>query len=312
MTSENSSVLSKKIARANFDISVFPLLEDLASSELRAFSLAVTDLTQQPTQLALADIVMKEREAATENMPDEAPYYWMSTSVEEDGVLLQLSPGFLVSLSAHLLGSDFTLSENATSPTTLDIELSRLLIEKLSPRLSANLIELSPDYPSNSLKLAATSDNISDVIKGKPFTALFSVSLDYVEEAGGRFPCATLHYPLEFLERRGLLEAPRQELSNLSDMTGWHASMQTNVFSSQIDLAVVLDRYMTTLSEFSNAEIGDVIPLENQDRHVDVVLKTRCGPAVIGKGLLGTYKKSKAVKVVDGFGLETSKGKNAA
>lgn len=299
MTAEDRSILSQKIARVKFDIAVYPRLAGLANAFARGAAEIISDLTQTEVDVAIADSKMLTLENTAKTVPEGAPLFWLSGDSEEDGALLEVAPSFLTATAECLLGGQFAKPEGDAAPASLDMELARLFIDRLAGAFSDYLCAIVDDDAPAEMMLSDVGTEFDDVLTGRAASAFIAVTLEGVLEGGERFPAVTYHLPMEFLEKRNLLEATDIETVSPAENTKWREVMHVNVDSTEIDLAVVLGTFKTTLSEFNAAQIDDVIPLEENNRMVDLVLKTEDGDTTVGKGLLGTYKKVKAVKLLD-------------
>ena len=86
--------------------------------------------------------------------------------------------------------------------------------------------------------------------------------------------------------------------SDSEEHSHWRNNMGANINNSTLELDVIIDRFQSNLSDLSNLELGQVIPLDGgAEKCADIVLKTSRGPRLLGAGRLGTYKNMKAVKL---------------
>ncbi len=306
MTTERAEILTKKIQSAAFDISLYPRLERLIPQIQRVTAQSMEMIIDAPAVFSAPDTVMEDRKDAILEYANPAPFYVLSGAEEGDGILVQVSPTLLCALSECLLGGAFELQAETASPAQLDLELSRVLVDRLAGEISACLIEASTPDASAGIRMVAMGEEFEALLKSVNASALLSLQFTLTGEAGESTAQLTYHIPVDFLEKRGLLEPGLQDAKDQNANTRWHAVMSTNIYHTPIDLPVILDRFSTNLSEFSSLAVGQIIPLEENNRYVDLELKTAHGVLTIAQGLLGTHKKKKAVKLVSECGVPVS------
>lgn len=246
---------------------------------------------------------MHQGKGALSELPKGCAFYSPAGANDNDGILITLAPGLAVSLSECILGAKFSLAAGEENPTGLDQEIVRSFIEDLRPLLNDHLLESSSGHHGGYLKsiraCATGRDNFQDA---QP-SAIFSVSIDF--QIGEKTSAAQMvyHFPVEFLERRGLLEQDRKKNAIVNEKSRWQAAMLSNVENTEIELSIVLDKYKTTLSDLSRLEVGHMVPLDGDALHsLDITMRTGSGILTLGKGRLGTFKKFKAVKIISDLG----------
>ena len=298
MTSERDDIINQKIKCATFDIALYPDVEDLVGKIARSVREVLSGAVSTQLKVRISSVTMVDQKDAAVGWSDAYPSFALSTGTPKDTVYIELKPALLSALSGALLGGVFTIADNGEAPGSLDVELSKLAIGKISDVVGRSVSMMTPELAATNLFISETGDSLHELTKGMSATAFLVLTLSVQPEEKEGSSDFSIIFPIDFLDRRGLLEARQQKVVGVSDPSQWQVTMSNNIDETPIDVAAILDRYYTTLSEFSHLQIGSVIPLEENDRFVNLVLKTASGEFAVGKGLLGTHKKTKAVKLV--------------
>lgn len=308
MTTANNSTdgggtLAKKVKSASFDISLYPRFERLntfigkKSAMLLSASAHVAALPVEPTAS------METLQKTQDELPENVAAYWYGDATDGNALLVCLSPKFLAALSEALLGGAFVEPEEAPAPTALDTQLAQVFVNGLVRDIDGHLAEAAASPDASPLALKRSTITRKSIFKEVFVSAFFKLDIAFKFE-DTEFPAAmALYFPIEYLERRGLLTQMRKAALATNTNTKWHADMLENVHHLEIELPVVIAKYKMTLSELSRLEVDQFIPLE-EDAHngLDITLKTDNGVVTLCKGRLGTFKKNKAAKVVSGVG----------
>ncbi|MBT8472862.1 MAG: FliM/FliN family flagellar motor switch protein [Marinicaulis sp.] len=297
MDDQKQNILAKKIRQTNFDNSAFPHLDGLALSILQLATLSMYELTAQSIEFVASGITMQNKNAIQSDTNSEAYYFRLQGNSEDEFVLVELSQTFLVSLSQSLLGCSLTAVKNV-APTELDYALISIYLEKFAQQFSIHDFHEPTEAPLFTLapiKLCDSGAEFLDKVTTKTFLSIY---LD-ISIGSEKMNAMVFHFPLDFIEKCGLLENLILTHENDGDETHWRKIMKANVAATPIDLCVTLDRFEMALSAIPKLKIGDMIPLEKFDRSVDLNLQTVDGELTIGSGILGAAQNKKAVKLVE-------------
>ncbi len=298
MTQKQAATLSKKIESASIDISIFPRLEELTSTLAEACVAVISDATKKSVQIVQMNTNMTDGRHALEGVQEGAPLYGAAAAYVNQVIFVTLASGFTASLSESLLGGVFTTPEEGVHPTDLDIALARPTIDSFLEPLNAIPPEDVNILQEHTLHPAAVTAIEEEMVTSQHEAAYINLSFDLSFEETLAPGVVTVHLPIEFLECRGLLTTVRKRTVVEGDNSRWRQEMEANISQSDIELDIVLDRYKATLSELSKLEVGQIIQLASKaDRSLDITMDTSAGRCSIGSGRLGTFGKSKAVKV---------------
>lgn len=308
MTTANNSaagdgILAKKVKSASFDISLYPHFEGLSgfigkkSAALLSASARIAALPRDPA--ASMETLQKTQDA----LPENVAAYWYGDGADGHALLICLSPKFLAALSEALLGGAFVEPEEAPAPTALDTELAQVFVNAMVKDIDVRLLEALSPSNSGALTLTRSTITRKSIFKDVLVSAFFKLDITFKFENEDFQSAMALYFPVEYLERRGLLAQIRKSALGTNTNTKWHADMLENVRHLEIELPVMIGNYKMTLSDLSRLEVGQFIPLEEGAHNaLDVTLKTDKGVVTICQGQLGTFKKNKAAKVVSGVG----------
>jgi flagellar motor switch protein FliM len=127
---------------------------------------------------------------------------------------------------------------------------------------------------------------------------IFRVNLDIGDDArSGGFHLAlplSVIEPVEIVLRRSGIFRAQGESEN------WSRHMRKVVSRTRVRLTAVIDRCQMDVAELSRLEVGALFPLTDVTLD-DVVLELTAAGEVraVGRGRLGTYKRNKAVKLIE-------------
>ena len=297
MDDQKQNILVKKIRQTNFDNSAFPHLDGLTSNILQLATLSMYELTAQSFEFVASDITMQNKNAIQADVNSEACYFRLEGTSEDEFMLVELSQTFLVSLSQSLLGCGLTAVKDV-APTELDYSLISIFLEKFAQRFSICDSHEPIEAPLFALAPINLCDSGAELLDKATAKTFLSVYLDISIESEN-INALVFHFPLDFIEKCGLLENLVLTHENDGDETHWRKVMKANVAATPIDLCVTLDRFEMALSAIPKLKIGDLIPLDKFDRCVDLNLQTVDGELTIGSGILGAAQNKKAVKLVE-------------
>lgn len=298
MTAADASVLSKKIKGSVFNVSAFPLLDDLARASAKSFADLLLDMADCEVSLSEPVAAMKAGPEEAAASLDSWAAFCLCAGREDPNALVALSPKFIAALSEAMLGGAFALPEETARLSTIDIELARPFVIELIERLNAYLEQTVEKARYANINFSHASDSVEDAISEMRSDALFSIGIGLEADEGAGETLCFIQLPASYVEMSGLLCQARQSSLDNGANEEWRAMMQSNVFAMSVDLPVVIGKYIASLSELSRLEVGQVIPLEDDACQVlDITLKTDEGPLLLGKGRLGAFKNHKAIKV---------------
>ena len=290
------SVLAQKIKGASFQPEAFPRLKALID---RLGEAAAAGLEGSCAQDEPAVGASGERAGAADGGPtqDGEVVYDFATADGRDQASLVFTAPFVKALSEASLGGAFVLAEVVSAPSVLEQQLGEPFASEMMGAAARALAETGGAKEPARFQISqikADPKAIARLLQGR---SLFKIDIRLDADGGEAAAIMSFLFPMEFLERQGLTK-PGVEQSAAKVDAIWRAKMTRQIHASEIDVEVVMDRYMTAVSTLADLEIGQVIPLEG-DAHnaLSLYLHTRDGPVRLGKGRLGTYKKKKAVKL---------------
>ncbi|MEM9619708.1 MAG: FliM/FliN family flagellar motor switch protein [Pseudomonadota bacterium] len=303
-SADGGGVLAKKVQSASFDVSAYPKLENLAADAGKFCSSCLSVAANLFIPPADIDSGMQSMQAALESIPENATAYWFGDPADDHALLVSLSSPFVTGLSEAFLGGAFAPPEEAQAPTSLDSELAQLFANEIATGVNKFLITTLSDVRAGNLTLKSSTTSQKAIFKDGMTSALFKLDVTFKLETGELKSALALYFPIEFLERRGLLTQTRKSVVAQNQNTKWFADMLDNIHHTEIELPVILTKYKMTLSELTRLSVDQVISLE-EDAHntLDITLKTDDGVVTLCKGKLGTFKKNKAAKVVSDIGV---------
>jgi len=293
------AVLTKKVRSASFDISNFPVLENLAEYAGKKCASGLSDAANVVVRPLKTKTSMRDAQPALDGLSKSTNYYWFGDRLDDHAMLVGLSPNFLSALSEALLGGGFEMSDEEASPTLLDSKLAQMFVVDMADNIIRYLAGKLPNIRPEEYEFKKSATSAKSTLKGFQTSALFSMAIEVMVEEDKLSSFLTFHFSTEFLERNEMLAPAAKSSIVAGDNTQWYADMLDNVNHTAIDLSVMIGKYTMTLSELSKLEVDQIIPLEeNAHNALDVNIKTDEGIFTLCKGKLGTFKKNKAVKVV--------------
>ena len=299
MPDAQPDLLLKKIASAHFDISIYPHLEDLANY-LAQQCLATLGQLTTGASLKLSNFTasVKEGQCAFETPQGERVLCLAQYANENDIVFVSYSSNFAASLSDAILGGPFTFKNTQNTATSIDVALLSSVTEKLLQLENEYAFPIAMPVGQSSLRCVrpvSVSDNEVKDIQG---AAICNFTVDLEDDSDAAHGALSFHFPMEYLEARGLLSKERKRNADLKKNLRWAHDMNANINSSELEVEVILDTFKSQLSELAALEVGQFISLsENPDKTVKLLVATSKGHRKIGTGQLGAYRNVKAAKV---------------
>ena len=286
------SVLAQKIKGSSFQPDAYPRLKELTNGFCEIVAAALEASYGQE------ELDLKAEAERVEAFDGAGDVVYVFTSAEGGDIAALTFPApFLKALSEASLGGAFALNENAAKPSALEQSLGEpFAMEALSAACSL-LSPADAGVARASFRFTATETDPKALAKLFDGQSYFKTDIRIHTEGSDPVHIISCLFPIEFLERRGLLKQGKEKSTAAVDAE-WREKMLKHVHASEIDIDVVMDRYTTLLSELAELEPGQIVPLEG-DAHktLSLHLNTEDGPVLLGKGRLGTYKKKKAVKL---------------
>lgn len=286
------SVMAQKIKGASFQADAYPRLKDLMQGLCEIVSAALdASFGQEDVELHA------EGERIDYFDAGQGVVYCFSSIEASEHAALIFPASFLKALSEASLGGEFELDENATAPSTLEQSLGEPFATEALAAASSLLISPSAEFQKVNFRFTGVESDPKAL--GKMFSgqSFFKVSVSLREDGKAGANVVSCLFPYEFLEQQGLLkQGAEKSAANVN--AEWRTKMLKHIHAAEIEIDVIMDQYMTPVSELANLEIGQVVPLEG-DAHktLSLYLNTKDGPVPLGKGRLGTFKKKKAVKL---------------
>ena len=300
MEDNQSAILLKKIESACFELTAYPCLEDLSENLAKECLGILSDVSGGAAiQLQSVSASAKECERLLQEAEEaERALYFCELKNTNYACFASMASHVAAALSEAMLGGEFKIPDEGEKATSVDVAVLLSVVNRLMTFFGGY------EYPNNwsgeiaspaPAKRISASDN---EVKGLRADAFCTLSLDIGIEPATAKSALSFHLPIEFLEERGLLATGRKRNADAGENSRWRTDMTSNIHRSEIELDFVLDTYKTQLSELSNLEVGQVIPLsDNPERAIDIVLKTTNGQCVIGAGRLGACREAKAIKI---------------
>ena len=127
---------------------------------------------------------------------------------------------------------------------------------------------------------------------------IFRVNLDIGDDArSGGFHLA---FPLSALEPVEIVLRSSGILRAQGESENWSRHMRKVISRTRIHLTAVIDRCQMNVAELSRLKVGALFPLSDVTLD-DVVLELKAAGEVrvVGRGRLGTFKRNKAIKLIE-------------
>lgn len=291
---QQSQTLTKKIESARVDIAQYPRLQAFAESMADACRTALTGASHAPTIIGKINAAMSEGARLFADMNERTPMYQAKQPAPAMSIYVSMAPRLAAPLGEALLGGPFEMSDDEPAPTTLDIALTRAVVEELLTSIMGKTDGLTSNAPPRVDMIAPgdAADASSDIMF---FNFAFDVSIGEAEISRA----ITLHLPVALIENQGLLKYGAAQKTPDSAPSRWRMDLEAAVSNAAVELDIILDRYKASLSDLANLEIGQLIPLkENAESALDITLNTNSGLCSIGDGQLGVFADVKAVKIL--------------
>ncbi len=299
MQNTQSDVLLQKIKSAHFDISAYPHLEEFASHLGEEFVTQVNEQVREcdfevqgTTFRALA------RQRSFDGLEEKYSLFASRSSDKSGVVFASISNVVAGAVSEAMFGGECTLEETDVAGSSIDAAVLSKTLDKVFGFLGRYMYPKVASRGSTAAPVQSVSYASPDIAK-LPDATLCNIAFDLGSGETKAESAIIFHFPMHYLESRGLLEKGRLRSVD-DDDTSWSQDLRVNVEGSEIELGVVLESYEAKLSQLTDLQVGDVIQLsENAEKISKIMLNTIDGPRVIGAGRLGAYRENKAVKLID-------------
>jgi flagellar motor switch protein FliM len=214
--------------------------------------------------------------------------------------------GFDMALVDHvvdiLAGGDPDVSRSlaARTPTAIDAALCKRVMGSMLAHLDEEIRALANGAGLGRFRIGRTEHMPTSLQYTLPDHQylIFRVSLDIGDDArGGGFhlalPLSALESVEAVLRHSGILRAQ-------GESENWSRHMRKVISRTQVRITAVIDRCQMDVAELSRLSVGALLPLSDVTLN-DVVLEMTAAGEVraVGRGRLGTYKRNKAVKLIE-------------
>ena len=299
MSSDQSNTLMRKIESAHFDVSAYPELEAFANRLVTEFVAKVNEQIKGSIEIRGVRYTALTGTRSLDGKESAYALFASQTSNKAGSILVSVAGAVAGAIAEAMFGGVFVLSENDKKPTDIDVAVLSMTLNKVLAQLAGN--DHSPaaaHRQSGAVRVSPISFASSDIKKISAST-LCNVIVDIGFGDAQSDGAVTFHFPMDFLDARGLLEKGRKREVADEEETRWRREMTANVESSEIQLEILLGSFTTRLSKLTELSVGETIPLPvSADTAGRIVLKTADGARTIGRGRLGAYKENKAIKLL--------------
>ncbi|GEM_PF-5392434 len=298
MAAGENSVMILKVRSSNLDLAAYPQLQDLARfiNTMTAQILAeMTGATVEPSSGRSGMAALAE---AVADAPANAAAYVLPESGKTGAAIISVPPSFVAAFAESQFGGAFGADETENIPGPIELELLREFIERVRARINTYFRQnghvAGPDLLSDS-EIADSLDGLASRFDSAIF---FSIEVVGTVAEGKEQPFAKVFFPMNMLERLGVLELQKKSAAPAETNDEWRPVMERNLLQLDLELGVVIDRYTAMISDLSRLEVGDIIPLSgNAQNALDITLRVNDGEVSLGKARLGVYKNKKAIKL---------------
>jgi len=201
-----------------------------------------------------------------------------------------------------LAGGDPDISRAlpARTPTAIDAALCRQVINSMLTHFDEEVRALTNGVGLGRFRIGRIEHMPMSLQYALPDHQylIFRVNLDIGDDArGGGFhlalPLSGLEPVETVLRRSGILRAQ-------GDSENWSRHMRKVVNRTRVRITAVIDRCQMDVAELARLEVGALFPLTDVTLD-DVVLELKAAGEVriVGRGRLGTYKRNKAIRLIE-------------
>ena len=299
MQNGQSDVLLQKIKSAHFEVSAYPHLEEFAAY------LGEEIVNQINEQIRDCEFEIRGTgfraltcQRSFDSLEEKYSLFASRASDKSGLVFVSVSNALSGAVSEAMFGGACTLDETKSGGSSVDAAVVSKILDNIFACLNRHKYPKAINHGSVAAPVQSISYASPDIAK-LPDATLCNISFDIGSGEESAAEAILFHFPMNYLEARGLLEKGRVRSIDDDDDTSWSHDLKVNVEGSEIELGVILESYEARLSELTNLQVGDVIPLsDNKDKVSKIILNTIDGPRTIGAGRLGAYRENKAVKLI--------------
>lgn len=298
MTASENSVMTKKVRCSNLDLGAYPQLQELSKFVNLAAAQLLSEAIGAPVEADAVQSGMIELERAASEISPEAAVFTFPENARSNGAIVALAPSFVSSYAESQLGGGFSVQQEDKLLEIIEVELVREFVEALRIRINGYFRQNGFSSGFDILPSFQLADSLDVLASQGDTKVFFSVAVSgSVGETPSR-PFASVFFPMNMLERLGVLEVQKKTVAPAEANDEWRAVMERNVLEFDLELGVILDRYTAMISDLSKLEVGDVVPLsENAQNALDISLRLSDGDVLLGKARLGVFKNKKAIKL---------------
>lgn len=299
MQNSQSDVLLQKIKSAHFDVSAYPYLEDFAAH------LGEEIVNQINEQIRDCDFEVRgtafralTRQRSFDGLEEKNTLFVSRSSDKSGLVFVSVSNTVSGAVAEAMFGGQCSLDATEAAGSSVDAAVLSKTLDKVFAFLSRHRFPKAVSQGSVAAPVQSISYGAPDIAK-LPDATLCNIAFDLGSGEANAAEAIIFHFSMNYLESRGLLEKGRLRNVDDDDDTSWSHDLKANVEGSEIELGVILESYEAKLSQLTDLQVGDVIPLsENEEKISKIMLNTIDGPRAIGAGRLGAYRENKAVKLI--------------
>ncbi len=301
MTQTAGAILRKKVSAIQTRGYSFPIQSELAAKLEYAAAKGATSALRVTTEA----IVEHSRVDRLNSLIDALPMPGLFVLLEFEGGETAVI-GFDMALVDHvvdiLAGGDPDISRAlpARTPTAIDAVLCKQVIGSMLAHFDEEIRALANGVGLGRVRLGRTEHmpmSLQYTLPDQQYL-IFRVNLDIGDDArGGGFhlalPLSALEPVEAVLRRSGILRAQ-------GESDNWSRHMRKVVSRTQVGITAVIDRCQMDVAELSRLEVGALFPLSDVTLN-DVVLELKAAGEVrtVGRGRLGTYKRNKAIRLIE-------------
>lgn len=297
MSTNESSLLARKIAAGRSKIDTFPALKEFGAEAAKSAAEAIGELLQGAVEATISDSGMTALSEALSEGADPGVYYTVMDDSGEMAALVSISPALSVLTMERLLGGDLGAPADNAESGQLDFRMAESLVDTVGAALNdlfrkdlETTVHIRPGGKKGARSpIEAIGDNATETV----FKLEMEFTFDEIELSGA----FAIYFPIRFIERLGLMRR-RKSATTISKDSLWAKQLRQNILNCELPLPVVLFRYATSVGELSRLKVGQVVDLEPTALHaLDITAVTDAGPVSLAHGRLGAYRRRKAVKL---------------
>jgi flagellar motor switch protein FliM len=301
MTQSAGAVLRKKISAIQTRGYSFPIQSELAAKLEYAAAKGASAALRVTTEAIVEHSSVGRLSTLIDALPMPGLFARLEFERGQAGVI-----GFDTALVDHvvdiLAGGDPDVSHAlpARTPTAIDATLCKQVIGAMLAHFDEEIRALANGAGLGRFRFG----RVEHIPMSLQYTLpdhqylIFRVNLDIGDDArSGGFHLAlplSVIEPVEIVLRRsGILRAQ-------GESENWSRHMRKVVSRTQVSITAVIDRCQMDVAELSRLEVGALFPLSDVTLN-DVVLELKAAGEVrsVGRGRLGTYKRNKAIRLIE-------------